>query len=99
MHPFEYAAPETLDQALGLLGEHGDDAKVLAGGQSLIPILHYRLARARVRIDITTLPLGGIPPHDGGDPISAPLPLHPPEEAYVFAPRRPLVGRAAAPLP
>ena len=65
MYGFEYVAPETLDDALGLVREHGDDAKILAGGQSLIPILHYRLARPRVVIDINSLPLGDVTADDG----------------------------------
>jgi CO/xanthine dehydrogenase FAD-binding subunit len=47
--PFEYAAPESLDEALSLLGE---DAKVLAGGQSLVPLLNFRLARPERIVDI-----------------------------------------------
>ena len=43
--PFEYHAPETVEEALALLAEHGDEAKVLAGGQSLVPLLNFRLAR------------------------------------------------------
>ena len=43
--PFEYRRPETLDEALELLSQHGDDAKPLAGGQSLIPLLAMRLAQ------------------------------------------------------
>lgn len=50
--PFEYLAPLSLDEALALLREHGDEAKVLAGGQSLIPILALRLAHPAVLIDI-----------------------------------------------
>ena len=60
MYPFEYAAPATLEEALALLREHGEEGKVLAGGQSLIPILQYRLARPRVVIDINGLALGDI---------------------------------------
>ncbi|HUP76848.1 MAG TPA: xanthine dehydrogenase family protein subunit M [Acidimicrobiales bacterium] len=50
--PFEYFAPRSLDEALALLHEHGDEAKVLAGGQSLIPILALRLAHPAVLVDI-----------------------------------------------
>lgn len=50
--PFEYFAPSSVDEALALLHEHGDDAKVLAGGQSLIPILALRLAHPAVLVDI-----------------------------------------------
>jgi carbon-monoxide dehydrogenase medium subunit len=53
--PFEYFAPETLDEALELLHEHGDDAKVLAGGQSLMPLMNLRLARPKVIVDINRL--------------------------------------------
>lgn len=50
--PFAYDAPETLDEALVLLAEHGDDAKVLAGGQSLVPLLNFRLVRPARLIDL-----------------------------------------------
>jgi len=50
--PFDYFAPGTLDEALALLAEHGDEAKPLAGGQSLIPAMNFRLARPRVLVDL-----------------------------------------------
>src|SRR5438477_9333806 len=50
--PFEYHDPSTLDEALGLLAEHGYDAKVLAGGQSLVPLLNFRLARPERLVDL-----------------------------------------------
>ena len=53
--PFEYDDPRTLDEALALLAEHGEDAKVLAGGQSLVPLLNFRLARPERLIDINNL--------------------------------------------
>jgi len=65
VHPFEYVAPATVEEALGLLARHREEAKVLAGGQSLVPLLNYRLARPRVVVDINRLPLGGIRVHDG----------------------------------
>jgi carbon-monoxide dehydrogenase medium subunit len=52
---FEYFAPATLDETLELLHEHGDDAKILAGGQSLMPLMNLRLARPKVVIDINRL--------------------------------------------
>ena len=65
--PFEYCAPRSLDEAIALLGEHGDEAKVLAGGQSLVPLLAMRLARPTVVIDINELDgLAAIAPTDGG---------------------------------
>jgi CO/xanthine dehydrogenase FAD-binding subunit len=60
MHPFEYAAPETLEEALAILAVHGAESKALAGGQSLIPILNYRLAKPRTIVDLNRLPLGSI---------------------------------------
>jgi aerobic carbon-monoxide dehydrogenase medium subunit len=50
--PFDYDAPETVEEVLDLLAEHGDDAKVLAGGQSLIPLLALRLARPARLVDV-----------------------------------------------
>ncbi len=54
--PFEYAAPGTLDEALALLSEHGEAARVLAGGQSLIPMMKLRLAAPAVLVDINGVP-------------------------------------------
>jgi carbon-monoxide dehydrogenase medium subunit len=53
---FDYRAPATLDEALGLLAQRGDDAKVMAGGQSLIPLLRLRFAQPALVIDIGRLP-------------------------------------------
>jgi carbon-monoxide dehydrogenase medium subunit len=50
--PFEYHAPSTVDEAASLLAELGDGAKVLAGGQSLVPMLNMRLARFEALIDV-----------------------------------------------
>ena len=50
--PFAYARASSLDDALGLLLEAGEDAKVLAGGQSLVPLLAYRLARPSHLVDV-----------------------------------------------
>ena len=52
---FDYSAPESIDEALGLLAEHGSEAKVLAGGQSLVPMLNFRLARPAHLIDVNGL--------------------------------------------
>ncbi len=56
--PFDYAAPETLDEALALLAEHGYDAKLLAGGQSLVPLLNFRLASPAMLVDLNRI--GGL---------------------------------------
>jgi carbon-monoxide dehydrogenase medium subunit len=50
--PFKYIAATSLEQALALKAEHGDEAKFLAGGQSLIPAMNFRLARPAILIDI-----------------------------------------------
>ncbi|HEY6365702.1 MAG TPA: FAD binding domain-containing protein, partial [Candidatus Binatia bacterium] len=43
--PFNLLRPKNVDEALALLQAHGDDAKVLAGGQSLVPLMNFRLAQ------------------------------------------------------
>ncbi len=52
---FEYQAPKTLDEALRMLGRHGDEAKILAGGHSLLPMMKLRLASPRYVVDIGRL--------------------------------------------
>ena len=54
--PFEYAAPRELDEALDLLAEHGDEARVLAGGQSLVRMMNARQVSPAVVIDINRVP-------------------------------------------
>src|SRR4030095_13005247 len=58
MYParFDYDAPTTLDEALAVLAERGDEARVLAGGQSLIPMMKLRLATPAALVDINRLP-------------------------------------------
>ena len=53
--PFRYFAPTAVDEALDLLAEHGDDGSVLAGGQSLVPAMNFRLARPSVLVDINRI--------------------------------------------
>ena len=50
--PFDYRDPETLTEAIGLLVERGDDAVIISGGQSLVPLLNLRLARPEIVIDL-----------------------------------------------
>lgn len=52
---FEYKAPSTLDEALEIKSQHGDDAKPLAGGQSLIPAMNFRVAQPTMLIDLNKL--------------------------------------------
>jgi carbon-monoxide dehydrogenase medium subunit len=54
--PFSYARPGTLDEAIALLAEHGDEAKVLAGGHSLLPLMKLRLATPSVLVDVGRIP-------------------------------------------
>src|SRR5579862_5429682 len=64
--PFAYHAPTTVADAVGVLAEHGDEAKVLAGGQSLVPLLALRLARFGHLVDLNRVPgLGEISRVDG----------------------------------
>ncbi|HMM42095.1 MAG TPA: xanthine dehydrogenase family protein subunit M, partial [Thermomicrobiales bacterium] len=70
--PFEYHAPTSLDEAIDLLRQYGDDAKVLAGGQSLIPAMKLRLAHPGHLVDIRRLPnLAGLVSDEGGLRIGA----------------------------
>jgi carbon-monoxide dehydrogenase medium subunit len=58
---FAYARPGDVAEALALLDRHGEDARVLAGGQSLVPMLNFRVAAPRVLVDINRIPaLAGI---------------------------------------
>jgi aerobic carbon-monoxide dehydrogenase medium subunit len=52
---FRYFAPDSLDEALALLAVHGEDGKVLAGGQSLVPAMNFRLARPKSLVDINRI--------------------------------------------
>src|SRR6478672_7381859 len=52
---FEYLRHKTLPEAVGLLQQHGDDAKILSGGQSLIPMMKLRIARPAYLIDINRI--------------------------------------------
>jgi aerobic carbon-monoxide dehydrogenase medium subunit len=64
---FEYYRPRTLDEALLLLAEHGSEAKPLAGGQSLIPAMNFRLATPSVLVDLNAIDhLSHITEHAGG---------------------------------
>src|SRR6201987_2704150 len=53
--PFDYLRPDTLEEGVALLADYGDDARVLAGGQSLVPMLNLRIVEAEALIDISRL--------------------------------------------
>jgi carbon-monoxide dehydrogenase medium subunit len=55
MPPFDYACPATLSEAVALLAAHDGDAKVLAGGQSLVPVMAFRLAAPKLLVDLRKL--------------------------------------------
>jgi carbon-monoxide dehydrogenase medium subunit len=63
---FEYLRPKTIPEAVALLQQHGDDAKILSGGQSLIPMMKLRLARPAVLIDINRIAGLSYIKEDGG---------------------------------
>ena len=70
--PFTYAAPSTLEEALTLLNEHSDAVKLLAGGQSLMPMLNLRLARPQYIVDLNRIPgLDYIAERDGALAVGA----------------------------
>ena len=69
---FRYFAPHSVEEALTLLAEHGDGARVLAGGQSLVPLMNMRLAHPSVLVDINGISqLAYIRPWDGGLALGA----------------------------
>lgn len=83
---FDYLAPTSVDEVIAALAEHGDDAKILAGGQSLLPVLRMRLNAPEVVIDLgriealrgvrddgDAIVIGAMTPHSvvGGDPLVA----------------------------
>ncbi|TDQ01523.1 FAD binding domain-containing protein [Labedaea rhizosphaerae] len=69
---FTYHAPRSLDAALALLAEHGDEAKVLAGGQSLVPMLNFRLAQVDHLVDINRIGPEFAGPKVTGDTVTIP---------------------------
>ncbi len=93
--PFDYEAPQTVSEAVGLLAEHGDEASVLAGGQSLIPLLALRLARPEVLIDINGIAeLSGVSATGGWMAIGAMTREYMAEESYGVAEAIPLLAAA-----
>jgi CO/xanthine dehydrogenase FAD-binding subunit len=94
----EYEAPTTVAEAIGLLAEHLDEASVLAGGQSLIPLLALRLARPAVLIDINGIAeLSGVSATDGRVAVGAMTREYVAEESETVADAVPLLA-AALPL-
>jgi len=53
--PFDYVQPDTVEEAVAILAEYGDDARILAGGQSLVPMLNLRIVEAQALVDISRI--------------------------------------------
>lgn len=94
--PFEYFAPTTVEEALTHLAEHGGDAKALAGGQSLVPMMNFRLVQPAVLVDLNNIPsLAYITPDDnGGLRVGAMTRHHQVEFDALVADRTPLLHEA-----
>ena len=94
--PFEYHAPGSTTEALELLSQVGSDGKVLAGGQSLLPLLNLRLARPAHLIDINGLEaeIGQIRTNNGGLAIGAMTRQRTAERSQLIAERCPLLAEA-----
>ncbi len=92
---FDYAAPGTVGEALSLLAQHEGEAKILAGGQSLMPLLNMRLARPGLLVDLGRVPgLDYIREVDGGLAIGAMTTQRTVERSTVVAARNPLLHAA-----
>ncbi len=93
---FAYHAPASAEEALGLLARHGEAARVLAGGQSLVPMLNFRLARPEHLVDINRVPgLDGISvAADGGLRLGARVRQRALERSPLIAERCPLLAQA-----
>lgn len=91
--PFAYHRPDTVEGALALLAEHGYDAKLLAGGQSLVPAMNFRLAAPAVLIDLNRVPgLDAIAEAEGGVRIGAMVRQRAAERSALLAGRAPLIA-------
>ncbi len=92
---FDYRSPSSLDEALALRSEYADDSAVLAGGQSLMPMLNLRLARPEVLIDLGRVPeLAEIGELDGGVSLGAMARQRSAERSALIRERAPLVQQA-----
>jgi carbon-monoxide dehydrogenase medium subunit len=94
--PFAYRRAESVAQAIELLGEHGDEAKLLAGGHSLVPMMKLRFARPELVIDIGDLPGLDYVRMEGGDVAIGALTRHVTlETSPLLAAAAPLLRHAA----
>ena len=94
---FDYHAPATIDEAIAVLARYGGDAKVLAGGQSLMPLLNFRLSRPGALVDLNAIPsLAYIREHDGEVRFGAMTRQRTIEFSPVVRSRLPLLAEATA---
>ena len=92
---FDYLSPRSIDEVLGLLAQHGDEAKVLAGGQSLVPLLSFRLVRPAYLVDLNDVGgLEGIRLDDGHLAIGAMTRQRAVETSPLVRERCPLLAEA-----
>jgi CO/xanthine dehydrogenase FAD-binding subunit len=93
---FEYHDPDTLDEALALLSEHGDEAKPIAGGQSLMPLLNFRLAAPGHLIDLNRIDgLADVSLEDGALRLGCMVRHRTVERSPVIREHVPLLSRVA----
>ena len=93
--PFDYLAPASVEEALALLGDLGEGARALAGGQSLVPLLNFRLIRPRHLVDLNGLTeLAGIREDDGQLVIGAMTRQRAVERSALVRARCPLLAEA-----
>ena len=95
--PFDFVAPDSLDGVLAALAEGGEDTKLIAGGQSLIPLLAFRVLRPSLLVDLNRIPaLAGLRElDDGGLAIGAMTRTHELEVSPLVEARWPLAREAA----
>jgi carbon-monoxide dehydrogenase medium subunit len=92
--PFEYRSPESVEEAVALLAEHGEDAHVLAGGQSLLPLMALRLARPSLLVDVGRIAGLGALSVDGDLGVGATVTQRAVERSAEVAERCPLLHQA-----
>jgi len=92
---FAYTAPDSVEEVLALLAEHGDEAKIIAGGQSLVPMLAMRLARPAQLVDVTRVAgLRGIEDRGGYLAVGATTSERDAERSALVAERLPVLAEA-----
>lgn len=90
--PFKYHVPKSVPEALELINQHGYDAKILAGGQSLVPMMNFRLVQPAVLVDINQIPeLSFIESSEKGVNIGAMTRHSQAENDALLAERAPLI--------